>query len=41
MTTATSCLRKMPEIVRATKVQLDYWKDQAWAADASAWRASG
>ncbi len=25
-------LRKMPEIVRATKVELDYWKDQAWAA---------
>lgn len=25
-------LTKMPEIVRATKVELDYWKDQAWAA---------
>lgn len=25
-------LEKMPEIIRATKVQLDYWKDQAWAA---------
>lgn len=25
-------LQKMPEIVRATKVELDYWKDQAWAA---------
>ena len=25
-------LEKMPEIVRATKVQLDFWKDLAWAA---------
>jgi enoyl-CoA hydratase/carnithine racemase len=25
-------LDKMPEILRATKVELDYWKDQAWAA---------
>jgi 1,4-dihydroxy-2-naphthoyl-CoA synthase len=25
-------LSKMPEIVRATRVQLNYWKSQAWAA---------
>jgi len=24
-------LEKMPEIIRATKVQLDFWKDLAWA----------
>ncbi|MEO7117730.1 MAG: enoyl-CoA hydratase/isomerase family protein [Candidatus Limnocylindrales bacterium] len=24
-------LEKMPEIVRATKVQLDFWKDMAWS----------
>jgi enoyl-CoA hydratase/carnithine racemase len=24
-------LEKMPEIVRATRVQLNYWKNQAWA----------
>ena len=29
---ATSCSAKMPEIVRATKVQLDFWKDLSWAA---------
>jgi enoyl-CoA hydratase/carnithine racemase len=27
----TELLAKMPEIVRATKVQLDVWKDLAWA----------
>ncbi|MEA2621468.1 MAG: naphthoate synthase [Chloroflexota bacterium] len=27
-----SLLEKMPEIVRATKVELDFWKDMAWAA---------
>jgi enoyl-CoA hydratase/carnithine racemase len=25
-------LDKMPEIVRATRVQLNYWKSQSWAA---------
>ena len=24
-------LAKMPEIVRATRVQLDFWKDLSWA----------
>jgi 1,4-dihydroxy-2-naphthoyl-CoA synthase len=24
-------LAKMPEIVRATRVQLNYWKNQSWA----------
>lgn len=28
----TGLLEKMPEIVRATKVQLDFWKDLAWAS---------
>jgi 1,4-dihydroxy-2-naphthoyl-CoA synthase len=27
----TELLAKMPEIIRATKVQLDIWKDLAWA----------
>lgn len=28
----TGLLEKMPRIVRATKVQLDFWKDLAWAS---------
>jgi enoyl-CoA hydratase/carnithine racemase len=28
---ADELLRKMPEIVRATKVQLDFWKDLSWS----------
>jgi len=28
----TELAAKMPEIVRATKVELDFWKDLAWAA---------
>lgn len=27
----TALLEKMPEIVRATKVELDFWKDMAWS----------
>lgn len=27
----TALLEKMPEIVRATKVELDFWKDLAWS----------
>ena len=25
-------LSKMPEVIRATRVQLNYWKSQAWGA---------
>jgi enoyl-CoA hydratase/carnithine racemase len=28
---AQELLRKMPEIIRATKVQLNFWKDYSWA----------
>lgn len=27
----TALLEKMPEVIRATKVQLDFWKDLAWS----------
>ncbi|MGI8533430.1 MAG: hypothetical protein ACR2LP_00935, partial [Candidatus Limnocylindrales bacterium] len=27
----TALTDKMPEIVRATKVELDFWKDMAWS----------
>ncbi len=30
-TTTDELLSKMPEIVRATRVQLNYWKSQSWA----------